>query len=155
MKIEKDRLLCYVNDQLVIESNDTTYKAGKFGLAKFRETEAEFKGFQVGQQLGSKQVDVRKTAASLRSRRLTGCLRWKRCKPRVYGGLWTRGRRGRCRYECGLMSWKSGLRNCGGLRPTCGMCTNRCWSRCGRLSARTKIQFDLLAGQFVDSYEVG
>jgi regulator of sirC expression with transglutaminase-like and TPR domain len=38
---------------------------GKIGLAKFRDTEAEFKKFEVGKNLGSEQVDA-KTSAKLR-----------------------------------------------------------------------------------------
>ncbi|MDB5391670.1 MAG: peptidase and chymotrypsin/Hap [Planctomycetaceae bacterium] len=51
VRIEKDRMLCSVNDQQVFESSDTQLARGKVGLAKFRETTAEFKGFQVGKEL--------------------------------------------------------------------------------------------------------
>jgi regulator of sirC expression with transglutaminase-like and TPR domain/S1-C subfamily serine protease len=51
VRVEKDRLLCYVNDQLVLESTDAALTEGKVGLAKFRTTHAEFKNFQVGKQL--------------------------------------------------------------------------------------------------------
>ncbi len=51
VRIEADRILCYLNGQLVIEANDSTYKNGKVGLCKFRQTEAEFKGFQVGESI--------------------------------------------------------------------------------------------------------
>lgn len=51
VRIEKDRILCFVNDEQVFESTDTRLTGGKVGLAKFRETTAEFKGFQVGQNL--------------------------------------------------------------------------------------------------------
>ncbi len=47
VRIEKDRMLCFVNEQLVIESSDAGLASGKVGLAKFRDTRAEFKGFQV------------------------------------------------------------------------------------------------------------
>jgi regulator of sirC expression with transglutaminase-like and TPR domain len=47
VRIEKDRFLCYVNDQLVIESADRRLAGGKVGLAKFRQTAAQFKQFQV------------------------------------------------------------------------------------------------------------
>src|SRR5262249_7153337 len=40
--------LCYVNGHLAIEAGDDTYSKGKVGLAKFRDTAAEFKSFQVG-----------------------------------------------------------------------------------------------------------
>lgn len=51
VRVEKDRFLCFVNDTQVFESNDTVYARGKVGLAKFRETSAEFKAFQVGRDL--------------------------------------------------------------------------------------------------------
>ena len=51
VRVEPDRLRCYVNDQLVIESSDSRYTSGRIGLAKFRHTEAEFKNFRVGRDL--------------------------------------------------------------------------------------------------------
>ena len=51
VRLEKDKLLCYVNDQLVLESTDTGLTGGQVGLAKFRTTHAEFKHFQVAQQI--------------------------------------------------------------------------------------------------------
>ncbi|MEX2027580.1 MAG: transglutaminase-like domain-containing protein, partial [Pirellulaceae bacterium] len=47
VRVEKEKLLCYVNDQLAIESTDRGLVGGKVGLAKFRQTEAQFKQFQV------------------------------------------------------------------------------------------------------------
>lgn len=51
VRIESDRIRCFVNDELVVESADVTYQSGQVGLAKFRETEAEFKGFQVAREI--------------------------------------------------------------------------------------------------------
>jgi regulator of sirC expression with transglutaminase-like and TPR domain len=51
VRVDKAKLLCYVNDHLVMESADTTFGSGKVGLAKFRNTEAEFKQFQVAKEL--------------------------------------------------------------------------------------------------------
>ncbi len=48
---EKDRILCYVNGQLVIESRDDGLPLGKAGLAKFRDTKAAFKDFAVGKEV--------------------------------------------------------------------------------------------------------
>ena len=48
VRVEKKRILCYVNDQLVIESNDSGLNEGRAGLAKFRNTRASFKNFQLG-----------------------------------------------------------------------------------------------------------
>ncbi len=49
--LEKDHIRCYVNDKLVIESDDAAWATGKIGLAKFRDTKAEFKQFRVGKDL--------------------------------------------------------------------------------------------------------
>jgi len=51
VRIEPGRLQCFVNDQLVIESNDTQLAPGKFGLVKFRDTNPDFKGFEFGSDL--------------------------------------------------------------------------------------------------------
>ena len=53
VRVEKDRLLCYVNDQLAIESDDAMLRTGKVGLAKFRDTKAAFKNFQVAKSIPS------------------------------------------------------------------------------------------------------
>jgi regulator of sirC expression with transglutaminase-like and TPR domain len=47
VRIEKDRFLCYVNDHLAVESADRGLDGGKVGLAKFRDTRAEFRNFRV------------------------------------------------------------------------------------------------------------
>src|SRR5262249_42747883 len=51
VRIEKEQIRCYVNNHLVAESTDTGLTEGKVGLAKFRETHAEFKHFQVDQEI--------------------------------------------------------------------------------------------------------
>jgi regulator of sirC expression with transglutaminase-like and TPR domain len=51
VRVEKGRILCYLNDQLVIESTDAGLTSGKVGLAKFRESHVEFKHFQVAKKL--------------------------------------------------------------------------------------------------------
>ena len=53
VRLEKGKLLCYVNNELVIESTDDVLTKGKIGLAKFRQTQAEFRRFQVGASLAS------------------------------------------------------------------------------------------------------
>lgn len=45
---EPGRILCYVNDSLCVESSDDGLVHGQVGLAKFRDTEAEFRGFAMG-----------------------------------------------------------------------------------------------------------
>ena len=56
VRVEANKLLCYLNDQLVIESGDTTFTKGGIGLAKFRQTQAEFKQFQVADRLPPSQA---------------------------------------------------------------------------------------------------
>jgi regulator of sirC expression with transglutaminase-like and TPR domain len=56
VRVEKDRLLCYVNDELAVESNDLQFAGTRVGLAKFRQTEAEFKQFKLGKELASTRV---------------------------------------------------------------------------------------------------
>lgn len=55
VRVEIDRIQCFLNDEKVIESTDARYQAGLVGLAKFRETEAEFKDFQVAQSIPPSQ----------------------------------------------------------------------------------------------------
>jgi serine protease Do len=51
VRVEKDGVKCFVNDQLVLESNDAEWAEGQVGLAKFRDTKAEFKNFRVAANL--------------------------------------------------------------------------------------------------------
>ncbi len=51
VRIEKEKILCYVNDHLVHESTDQGLTGGKVGLAKFRNSHVEFKHFRVGAKL--------------------------------------------------------------------------------------------------------
>jgi regulator of sirC expression with transglutaminase-like and TPR domain len=51
IRVEKNRVQCYVNNQLVVESADRVLAPGRVGLAKFRNTRADFKGFQVGPRI--------------------------------------------------------------------------------------------------------
>jgi regulator of sirC expression with transglutaminase-like and TPR domain len=48
---EAEKTSCYVNDEFVFETTDRGLVAGRVGLAKFRDTEAEFRGFAVGREL--------------------------------------------------------------------------------------------------------
>jgi regulator of sirC expression with transglutaminase-like and TPR domain len=56
VRIEKDKILCYVNHQLVMEESAHGVGKGKVGLAKFRATRAEFKNFQVAKHLGQRSL---------------------------------------------------------------------------------------------------
>ena len=58
VRVEKDKLQCFVNGEMVMESTDHTLTAGKVGLAKFRHTVAEFKQFQVGPNVSFQQTSA-------------------------------------------------------------------------------------------------
>ena len=57
VRVEKTGVKCYVNGQLAVESNDAEWADGQVGLAKFRQTKAEFKQFRVGPDLSAKPAD--------------------------------------------------------------------------------------------------
>jgi len=65
VRIEKDKFLCFVNDHLVLESTDGGLTAGQVGLAKFRNTQAEFKHFQIAKEVRAAKIppDVMKRIA--------------------------------------------------------------------------------------------
>lgn len=56
VRLESDRIVCFVNDQQVFEARDPVRLSGKVGLAKFRDTQAEFKAFQVAPQIAPAQL---------------------------------------------------------------------------------------------------
>ncbi|WP_202921439.1 transglutaminase family protein [Anatilimnocola aggregata] len=57
VRIEKDKFLCYVNDELVVESTDSAFTKGQVGLAKFRQTVAQFRRFEVGKEVSAAKTD--------------------------------------------------------------------------------------------------
>ncbi len=48
VRVETNRITGYVNGEQVMESTDAAWRSGKVGLAKFRDTKAQFKNFHVG-----------------------------------------------------------------------------------------------------------
>jgi S1-C subfamily serine protease/regulator of sirC expression with transglutaminase-like and TPR domain len=48
VRVEKGRIRCFVNDEPVIESVAPELRRGRAGLAKFRDTVAQFKNFRLG-----------------------------------------------------------------------------------------------------------
>jgi len=62
VRVEEDKLLCYVNDHLVIESRDQGFREGQIGLAQFRKTQAQFKRFEFGKSLQTSRVSAEQTA---------------------------------------------------------------------------------------------
>ena len=57
VRVERDKIRCFVNDELVIESSDSKFTQGRAGLAKFRHTTAEFKNFRVAKQIPASRPD--------------------------------------------------------------------------------------------------
>lgn len=51
VRVAADTISCFVNDEPVFTSTDGGRAGGRAGLVKFRETEAEFRGFALGRQL--------------------------------------------------------------------------------------------------------
>ena len=51
VRLENHRFLCFVNDELVVESTDQQIKGGAVGLVKFRDTQPDFRRFEVGVDL--------------------------------------------------------------------------------------------------------
>ena len=56
VRVEKEKILCYVNDQFVCEVEDNELLGGQCGLAKFRETKAVYKDFRVGKTVPASAV---------------------------------------------------------------------------------------------------
>ena len=61
VRVEKERIVCFVNGTQIIESTDDGFTSGQVGLAKFRHTEAEFRSFRVAADLGSQQISAEAT----------------------------------------------------------------------------------------------
>lgn len=63
VRVETNRLSCYVNDELVVEASDPEFAGTRVGLAKFRNTTAEFKIFQVGKTVGARAIPAELVAS--------------------------------------------------------------------------------------------
>ncbi|NOY00648.1 MAG: tetratricopeptide repeat protein [Verrucomicrobia bacterium] len=55
-RITDNKIICYVNGQIVMEVEDDTFRAGQAGLCRFRKPVAHFKGFHIGADLSEKPV---------------------------------------------------------------------------------------------------
>lgn len=53
VRVETNRIVGFVNGQRVMEADDDVLRDGKAGLAKFRDTKAQFKDFYVGTNAGA------------------------------------------------------------------------------------------------------
>lgn len=58
VRVDADRVQCFVNDDLVTETTDRVLAAGSVGIAKFRNTEAEFRNFRVATSIPSQRPDA-------------------------------------------------------------------------------------------------
>ncbi len=56
VRIAEGRVACYVNDQLVIERSAQGLSTGQVGLARFRQTGAEFRDFRLQRQIPPTQL---------------------------------------------------------------------------------------------------
>lgn len=63
VRMEKGRIKCYCNGECVIESTDTAFETGQVGLAKFRDTVAEFKRFAVAKSIPDARPSAERIAA--------------------------------------------------------------------------------------------
>lgn len=67
VRLEKDRFLCFCNDKLIVESNDTVILPGRIGLATFRGTSAGFRRFRYADTIPSNSLteEEEKSVASI------------------------------------------------------------------------------------------
>ncbi len=61
VRVEKDKFTCYINEELITELTKPAYYGTTVGLAKFRETVAEFKKFQAAPKVATSFIapDIR------------------------------------------------------------------------------------------------
>jgi regulator of sirC expression with transglutaminase-like and TPR domain/S1-C subfamily serine protease len=85
VRLEKGRIRCFVNDHLVIESDDDVYTGGRVGLARFRDTVAEFKHFHVGKEVPRSTPSAGAVARA--GKAIDGLPAEGRLKPEVVGRL--------------------------------------------------------------------
>lgn len=58
VRVEGPIIHAYVNGRKIIEQEDPGFRDGRVGLCKFRQTEAEFRGFRLGDDLSEKPIDA-------------------------------------------------------------------------------------------------
>jgi len=63
VRVEADRLLCYVNDQLVLTSTDDGLTSGSVGLAAFRGTVTKFRKFQTADRIPTSRPNPQEQAS--------------------------------------------------------------------------------------------
>jgi serine protease Do len=57
VRVDREKVVCYVNGHVVIESTRAQPNPGRAGLAKFRDTRAEFKGFVLAKEIAATRLD--------------------------------------------------------------------------------------------------
>lgn len=67
VRVEPDKIVCFVNGVQVIESKDDGLRGGSAGLCKFRTTVADFRSFRIGTDLAEKPLQP-ELASKLRSK---------------------------------------------------------------------------------------
>ncbi|WP_395736718.1 transglutaminase family protein [Prosthecobacter sp.] len=67
VRVEPERIVCFVNGKKVVESDDTGLRGGSAGLCKFRTTVAQFRNFRIGTDLSEKALDP-EVASKMRSK---------------------------------------------------------------------------------------
>src|SRR4029077_18090005 len=56
VRLDRGRIVCSVNGHVLVESTDTGLTEGRVGLAKFRDTRAEFKDFRVARAIPAQEA---------------------------------------------------------------------------------------------------
>lgn len=56
VRVDENKIQCFVNDTLVTEQQDSGLRGGRVGLCKFRQTKAYFKHFQAGEKVSHSQI---------------------------------------------------------------------------------------------------
>lgn len=56
VRVDEEKIQCFVNDELVIEQQDGVLREPRIGLCKFRQTRADFKNFRTGVTLKPSQI---------------------------------------------------------------------------------------------------
>src|SRR5487761_1222204 len=57
VRVDREKVVCYVNGHALIESTRAQPKPGRAGLAKFRDTRAEFKDFRLAKEIPAPPID--------------------------------------------------------------------------------------------------
>jgi serine protease Do len=57
VRVDREKVGCYVNGRLVIESTRAQPNPGRAGVAKFRDTRAEFKSFRLAKEIPAQQIE--------------------------------------------------------------------------------------------------